>query len=206
MWRWCLICVGAFVPLSVVVERGRWFLISVDVRPGMVASSSLWLSALGSVTDGGEHMHWWMYWTYSAAGDAVCGVDICGHGKDWVWSLETGGSVPWALGPLRGTIPKPVLVHLCPQMIVRPGYTSRRASPVAHGVCVNSTSGGGRSLATPAYQGRLALVSLSLGAAITKINSATLTLPSAQGRPLARLHPALPRNHCSTDTWSRTNL
>jgi hypothetical protein len=59
------------------------------------------------------------------------------------------------------------------------------------GVCVyvNSTSGGGRSLATPTYQGRLVLVSLPLGAAVNKIKSATLILPSAQGRPLARLHP-----------------
>ena len=46
-------------------------------------------------------------------------------------------------------------------------------------VCVNSTSGGERSLATPAYQGRLALVSLPLGAAVNKIKSATLTLPNA---------------------------
>jgi hypothetical protein len=73
-------------------------------------------------------------------------------------------------------------------------------------VCVNSTSGGGRSLATTAYQGRLALVSLPLGAAVNKIKSATLTLPSTQGRPLARLHPTFPRNCCSTDVWSRTKL
>jgi len=56
-------------------------------------------------------------------------------------------------------------------------------------VCVHSTSGGGRSLATPTYQGRLALVSPPLSAAVNKIKSATLTLPSTQGRPLARLHP-----------------
>ncbi len=73
-------------------------------------------------------------------------------------------------------------------------------------VCVNSTSGGGRSLATPAYQGRLALVSLPLGAAVNKIQSATLTLPSAQGRPLARLYPTFPRNRCSTDVWSHTKF
>jgi hypothetical protein len=73
-------------------------------------------------------------------------------------------------------------------------------------VCVNSTSRGGRSLATPAYQGRLALVSLPLGAAVDKIKSATLTLPSAQGRPLPRLHPTFPRNCCSTDVRSRTKL
>jgi hypothetical protein len=46
-------------------------------------------------------------------------------------------------------------------------------------VCVNSTSGGERSLATPAYQGRLALVFPPLGAAVNKIKSATLTLPNA---------------------------
>ena len=46
-------------------------------------------------------------------------------------------------------------------------------------VCVDSSSGGERSLATPAYQGRLALVLLPLGAAINKIKSATLTLPNA---------------------------
>jgi len=46
-------------------------------------------------------------------------------------------------------------------------------------VCVNSTSGGERSLATPAYQGRLALVLLPLGAAFNKIKGATLTPPSA---------------------------
>jgi len=46
-------------------------------------------------------------------------------------------------------------------------------------VCVNSTSGGERSLTTPAYQGRLALVFLPLGAAVNKIKSATLTLPNA---------------------------
>ncbi len=73
-------------------------------------------------------------------------------------------------------------------------------------VCVNSTSGGGRSLATPAYQGRLTLVSLPLGAAVNKIKSATLTLPSAQGRPLVRLHPTFPRNCCSIDIRSRAKL
>ena len=56
-------------------------------------------------------------------------------------------------------------------------------------LCVNSTSGGERSLATPAYQGRLALLSLPRGAAVNKIKGATLlttlTPPSAQGRPLA---------------------
>ena len=36
-----------------------------------------------------------------------------------------------------------------------------RKGPITY-VCVNSTSGGGRSLATPAYQGRLALVALPI--------------------------------------------
>jgi hypothetical protein len=41
-----------------------------------------------------------------------------------VCSLEpAGGFVAWAMEPLRGTIHKPVLVHLCPQTIVRPRYT-----------------------------------------------------------------------------------
>jgi hypothetical protein len=41
-----------------------------------------------------------------------------------VCSLEiAGGAVAWASEHLRGTIHKPVLVHLCPQTIVRPQYT-----------------------------------------------------------------------------------
>ena len=39
-----------------------------------------------------------------------------------------------------------------------------------------------------------------------KIKSATLTLPSAQRRPLAHLHPTFPRNCCSTDIRSRTKI
>ena len=34
-----------------------------------------------------------------------------------------GGAVAWASAHLRGTIHKPVLVHLCPQTIVRMQYT-----------------------------------------------------------------------------------
>ncbi len=60
-------------------------------------------------------------------------------------------------------------------------------------VCVNTTSRREKTLATPAYQGRLALVSLPLGAAVNKIESATLTQPSVQGRPLVHLHPTFPR-------------
>ncbi len=51
-------------------------------------------------------------------------------------------------------------------------------------VCVNSTSGGEETLATPAYQGWLAHVPLPLGAAVNKIKGATLTPPSAQARAL----------------------
>ncbi len=63
----CIFCVEAVLdlgwcmcPLLVAVEQGRWFLISAGVSPGMVASSSLRLSAPRSVADGREHMHWWM--------------------------------------------------------------------------------------------------------------------------------------------------
>jgi hypothetical protein len=67
-------------------------------------------------------------------------------------------------------------------------------------VCVNSTSGGERSLTTPAYQ--LALVFLPLGAAVNKIKSATLTLPNVlvfvfdygrARRALHKEHSPLPR-------------
>jgi hypothetical protein len=51
-------------------------------------------------------------------------------------------------------------------------------------VCVNLTSGGKETLATPAYQGWLARVPLPLGAAVNKIKGATLTPPSAQARAL----------------------
>jgi hypothetical protein len=50
------------------------------------------------------------------------------------------------------------------------------------------------------------LVFLPLGAAVNKIKSATLTLPSARGRPRVHLHPTFPRNHCSTNTQSHTKL
>ncbi len=53
---WCC----CMCPLSVALERGRWFLINVVVRPGMMASSSLRSSARRSVDAGGEHMIWWM--------------------------------------------------------------------------------------------------------------------------------------------------
>ncbi len=58
-------------PLSVAVECGRWFLINVVVRPGMVASSSLSSKAWRSVDAGREHMIWWMQWVYLAAEDVA---------------------------------------------------------------------------------------------------------------------------------------
>ncbi len=51
-------------------------------------------------------------------------------------------------------------------------------------MCVNSTSRGEETLATPAYQGWLARVPFPLGAAVNKIKGATLTLPNAQARAL----------------------
>jgi hypothetical protein len=51
-------------------------------------------------------------------------------------------------------------------------------------VCVNSTSGGEETPATPANQGWLACVPLPLGAAVNKIKGATLTPPNAQARAL----------------------
>ena len=49
---------------------------------------------------------------------------MAGSAYGCVCSLETaGGAVAWASELLRGTIHKPVLVHLCPQVIVRPQYT-----------------------------------------------------------------------------------
>ena len=70
----------------------------------------------------------------------------------------------------------------CVEMPPERGRATRvmpRHTPMPYRVCVNSTSGGERSLATPAYQGRLALVPLPLGAAVNKIKGATLTPPSA---------------------------
>jgi len=58
-------------PLLVAVDRGKWFLISVGMCPGMVTSSSLRWRAPRSVADGGEHMHWWMYRAYLAVDDVA---------------------------------------------------------------------------------------------------------------------------------------
>ncbi len=51
-------------------------------------------------------------------------------------------------------------------------------------VCVNSTSRGEKTLATPAFQGWLACVPLPLGAAVNKIKGATLTPPDTQAKAL----------------------
>ncbi len=56
-------------------------------------------------------------------------------------------------------------------------------------VCVNLTSSA-PSLSPPAdYQVPGAVLLRRLGIAVNKIKDATLTSPSAQGRPLALLHP-----------------
>ena len=51
----------------------------------------------------------------------------------------------------------------------------------------------------PPIKAGLVLVSLPLGADVNKIKSATLTLPGAQGRPFARLHPTFLRKSWSTN-------
>jgi hypothetical protein len=56
-------------------------------------------------------------------------------------------------------------------------------------VCVYSTSKGEETLATPAFQGRLALVPLPLGAAVNKIKDATLHHPALREGPYMLLHP-----------------
>ncbi len=58
-------------PILVAVERSRWFLINVVVRPGMMASSSLRSSAQRSVDAGREHMICWMLQEYLAVEDVA---------------------------------------------------------------------------------------------------------------------------------------
>jgi hypothetical protein len=90
----------------------------------MVASFSLRWRAPRSVVAGGEHMHWWMYLAYSAADDVASTMAAMAKVGSVVGSFKTvGGPAAWALAPRRGTIHKPVLVHLCPHTIVRPRYT-----------------------------------------------------------------------------------
>ena len=64
-WRMC--------PLSVAVERGRWFLISVGVRPVMVIS----------VADGREHL----VDVTGIIGCRRCGINVDGNGHGWfgIW-------------------------------------------------------------------------------------------------------------------------
>jgi hypothetical protein len=53
----------------------------------------------------------------------LAAMSMVGLAVGCICLLETaGGAVAWASEPLSGTIHKPVLVHLCPQMIVRPRY------------------------------------------------------------------------------------
>jgi hypothetical protein len=90
----------------------------------MVASFSLRWRAPRSVADGGEHMHWWMYLAYSAADDVALTLAAMAKVGSVLGSLrKVGGPAAWVLAPQRGTIHKPVLVHLCPHTIVRPRYT-----------------------------------------------------------------------------------
>ena len=87
----------------------------------MVASSSLRWRAPRSVADGREHMHWWMYLEYLAADDVASTLVVMAKVSSVVGLLRTvGGPAAWVLAPRRGTIHKPVLVHLCPHTIVRP--------------------------------------------------------------------------------------
>ncbi len=110
-------------PLLVAVECGRWFLINVVVRPGMVASSSVRSSAPRSVDASGKHMIWWMEREYSAADDlakmlvATAVADDIMRGR---WVVVADGLVAWAPGFVRGTIHRPMQVHLLPQIMVRP--------------------------------------------------------------------------------------
>ena len=66
-------------PLSVAVARGKRILISVGVRLGMVASSSLRWSAPRSVADGGEHVH--LVDVSGIFGGRQCGVNVGGDCK-----------------------------------------------------------------------------------------------------------------------------
>ena len=87
-------------------------------------------------------MHWWMYLAHSAADDVASTLAAMAKVGSVVGSFRTvGGLAAWAWVPQRGTIHKPVLVHLCPQTIVRPRYMMVQlifcdrhcASRVAHG-------------------------------------------------------------------------
>jgi hypothetical protein len=121
--RGCVGLVPVHVSLSLVVEHGRWFLINVGVRPGMVVSSSLRSSAPRSIDAGREHMIWWMQWAYLAVkevasileANAEVGVAV---GSAWLVVVGLAALSPVFL--VRGTIHKPVWVHLLPQMMMQP--------------------------------------------------------------------------------------
>jgi hypothetical protein len=86
----------------------------------MVASSSLQSSAPRSVDAGGEHMI-----VAGVFGGGRCGMNVGGQCKggccSWAWLSVAVGLAAWSPALLvRGTILKPVRVHLWPQMMVRP--------------------------------------------------------------------------------------
>ena len=105
--------------MSVAGVCRRYLLMSETVRPGMVCSSSLCASAWSSVAGGGEPSDWWMNWMYSLGLDKlrVCVIFemMCS-----VVGFGVGASVGTLFNPPSGIIHRPVVVHLCPQIIVRP--------------------------------------------------------------------------------------
>jgi hypothetical protein len=124
----CMLCMEAVLawfccmcPLLVAVERGRWFLINVVARPGMVGSSLLRSSARRSVDAGGEHMIWSMYWAYSAVEDVasmLAATAVVDNIRRGAWLVVADGLVAWTPTFVRGTIHKLVRVHLLPQIMV----------------------------------------------------------------------------------------
>ena len=92
---------------------------SVAVRPGMDCSSSLWADACSSIAGGGDPSDWCIKLMYSL------GLD---ESRVWVMfdmtcvvgGIGVGVSVCLSADPLSGIIYRPVLVHLCPQIMVRP--------------------------------------------------------------------------------------
>ena len=81
-------------------------------------------------------MHWWMYLAYSAADDVASTLAAMAKVGSVVGSLKTvGGPAAWALAPRRGTIHKPVLVHLCPHTYYRPAAIYNGAIDFCEGHC-----------------------------------------------------------------------
>ncbi len=88
----------------------------------MVASSSLRSSAWRSADAGGEHMIWWMK-RENLAAEVVASTLAATVAVDGVirgaWLVVADGLVAWSPTFLvRGTIHKPVRVHLLPQIMV----------------------------------------------------------------------------------------